>query len=95
MEYALMCHQWLLLDFVPVDGWQHNHLLQMQEETASGKLEEQLKGDTQWPLKPMAAAYGGHSRRGQTQGLPYCMILVCCCLQCHQEKKKSKFFQPL
>lgn len=53
-----MHHEWLPLGSVPVDGLQHNHLLQKQEKTSSGKLEEQLKGDIQWLLIPMAAAYG-------------------------------------
>lgn len=56
-----MHREWLPLGSVPVDGLQHNHLLQKQEKTSSGKLEEQLKGDIQWLLIPMAAAYGGVS----------------------------------
>lgn len=59
-----MHHQWLPLGLVPVGGWQPNHLLQKQEKTSSGKLEEQLKEDNQWSLIAMAALYRRVLSRG-------------------------------
>lgn len=73
-----MYHQWLPLGLVPVSGWQPNHLLQKQEKTSSGKLEEQLKEDNQWSLIAMAALYRRVLSRGsQTKELTCCLILIC------------------
>lgn len=56
---VLRHHQWLALGLIPVDAWQPNHLLQKQDKTPSGRLEEQLKQGKQWSLITVAALYKG------------------------------------